>query len=34
MSEIIRAELPEVPYGVLSGPNLAKKLWQVCHQEQ
>lgn len=31
MSDIIREELPEVPYGVLSGPNLAKKLWQVCH---
>ena len=30
----IRDELPEVPYGVLSGPNLAKKLWQVCYREQ
>ncbi len=26
MSDIIRAELPEVPYGVLSGPNLAKEI--------
>ncbi|MFT4021630.1 MAG: NAD(P)H-dependent glycerol-3-phosphate dehydrogenase, partial [Acinetobacter sp.] len=26
MSEIIRQELPEVPYGVLSGPNLAKEI--------
>ena len=26
MSEIIRDELPEVPYGVLSGPNLAKEI--------
>lgn len=26
MSEIIREELPEVPYGVLSGPNLAKEI--------
>lgn len=26
MSEIIRSELPEVPYGVLSGPNLAKEI--------
>ncbi|MCB8769132.1 NAD(P)H-dependent glycerol-3-phosphate dehydrogenase [Acinetobacter soli] len=26
MSEIIRNELPEVPYGVLSGPNLAKEI--------
>lgn len=28
MSDIIRAELPEVPYGVLSGPNLAKEIIQ------
>lgn len=26
MSDIIRSELPEVPYGVLSGPNLAKEI--------
>ena len=26
MSDIIREELPEVPYGVLSGPNLAKEI--------
>lgn len=26
MSDIIRTELPEVPYGVLSGPNLAKEI--------
>lgn len=26
MSEIIREELPQVPYGVLSGPNLAKEI--------
>jgi glycerol-3-phosphate dehydrogenase (NAD(P)+) len=26
MSDIIRQELPEVPYGVLSGPNLAKEI--------
>lgn len=26
MSDIIRDELPEVPYGVLSGPNLAKEI--------
>jgi glycerol-3-phosphate dehydrogenase (NAD(P)+) len=26
MSEIIQQELPEVPYGVLSGPNLAKEI--------
>ena len=26
MSDIIRKELPEVPYGVLSGPNLAKEI--------
>lgn len=26
MSDIIRAELPNVPYGVLSGPNLAKEI--------
>ncbi len=26
MSGIIRSELPEVPYGVLSGPNLAKEI--------
>ena len=26
MSDIIRVELPEVPYGVLSGPNLAKEI--------
>ena len=26
MSDIIQAELPEVPYGVLSGPNLAKEI--------
>lgn len=28
MSDIIREELPEVPYGVLSGPNLAKEIMQ------
>lgn len=28
MSDIIRQELPEVPYGVLSGPNLAKEIMQ------
>ena len=28
MSDIIRQELPEVPYGVLSGPNLAKEIVQ------
>lgn len=28
MSEIIRQELPEVAYGVLSGPNLAKEIMQ------
>lgn len=28
MSEIIHDELPEVPYGVLSGPNLAKEIIQ------
>ena len=26
MSDIIREELPEVPFGVLSGPNLAKEI--------
>jgi len=26
MSDIIREELPQVPYGVLSGPNLAKEI--------
>ncbi|MFW1806921.1 NAD(P)H-dependent glycerol-3-phosphate dehydrogenase [Acinetobacter ursingii] len=26
MSDIIREELPEIPYGVLSGPNLAKEI--------
>lgn len=26
MSDIIRQELPELPYGVLSGPNLAKEI--------
>ena len=26
MSDIIRDELPEVPYGVLSGPNTAKEI--------
>lgn len=26
MSDIIKQELPEVPYGVLSGPNLAKEI--------
>ena len=26
MSDIIREELPDVPYGVLSGPNLAKEI--------
>ena len=30
MSDIIREELPEVPYGVLSGQILLKKLRQVC----
>jgi len=28
MSDIIREELPAVPYGVLSGPNLAKEIMQ------
>lgn len=32
MSDIIQQELPEVPFGVLSGPNLAKEIVVISQQ--